>query len=129
MLENKSYIKSSADKELGHADVVITNLGMPSVHRVILVQRTDGSLYTVWNSVTEGTAFTNYSNEKYLEVYSQLQKRLAEYLDPTFSYLSADQLRDLDAIFVLDKKPRIYNSLVELNDDTVSEVKLSFKDY
>lgn len=107
----------------------ITNLGMLSVHRVTLVQRQDESFYTVWNLLTEGTAFSNYSNEKYLEAYSQLQKRLAEYENSIFSKLTADQLRKLDAIMIVDEKPRIFKKLPEINEQSVSEVKVSYEDF
>lgn len=129
MLEKDSYIKSSTDKELAHADVALKNLGSLSVHQVILIQRLDQSLYTVWNTTTAGTAFTNFSNEKYLEAYSKLASELAEFGGSHLPRLTADHLRKLDAIYVLDHKPRIFNSLAELNDETVSEVKVIYKDF
>ena len=129
MLEKDSYIKSSTDTELARADVAVKNLGSLSVHQVILIQRIDQSLYTVWNTTTAGTAFTNFSNEKYSEAYTKLANALAEFGGTLLPQLTADHLRKLDAIYVLDHQPRIFNSLAELNDDTVSEVKVIYKDF
>lgn len=130
MIIENSYINSKKDKELAHTDVAIKSLGYPSVHRVFIVQRENGTLYTIWNLISEGTAVTNYTEERYLAAYDELQKNIQRSGNALISAMTADELRKLNLIFVLNQgNTRIFNSLEEMNEPNVAEVIVSYKDF
>lgn len=126
----RNEINPNTDTELAHVDVTINYLAFPSVHRVFIVQREGGSLYTIWNLISSGTAITNYNEQKYLEVYNELEKKVKSLDNPLISHLTANELRNLDLIFILDlDQTRVFNSLNEMNEPTVSKLMVTYKDF